>query len=334
MNKKDRFLGNPLNKDIAETIKNGQEQIGDLNVEHIPLNRIDVDIENPRRTGFTSENILNYDEVNNNDLNKKRIWDGLQSLAVSIQSIGVQQAIKVYRYRDRFRIAFGERRYLASLIANKETIPAWILHEKPKNLRAIQYVENMQREDLTTWERIQNVQGIINESEPKEGGHISITYLTELSGMSRSRASHYLSIISGPDDVKELIRSGLINNLEKGGYLSRIEDDNKRKMAIKMLLNGDDPKEIDKLIYQDEKEKTGIKILNDIQIKKGRPRTSISLGQTTKIEIIRRIMTIVVPKEHNLLDYNNVDWEDIKSVSRHWKLFLKALEMEIEQHDD
>ena len=45
-------------------------------------------------------------------------------------------------------------------------------------------------------------------------------------------------------------------------------------------------------------------------------------------------MTNVVPKEHDLLDYNNVDWEDIKSVSRHWKLFLKALEMEIEQHDD
>jgi ParB family transcriptional regulator, chromosome partitioning protein len=334
MNKKDRFLGNPLNKEIAETIKNGQEQIGDLNVEHIPLNRIDVDIENPRRTGFTNENILDFDEANNNDPNKKRIWEGLQSLAVSIQSIGVQQAIKVYRYRDRFRIAFGERRYLASLIANKETIPAWILHEKPINLRAIQYVENMQREDLTTWERIQNVQGIISESEPKEGGRISITYLTELSGMSRSRASHYLSILSGPDDVKELIRSGLVNNLEKGGYLSRIEDDNKRKMAIKMLLNGDNTKEIDKLIYQDEQEKKGIKTLNDIQIKKGRPRTSISLGETTKIEIIRRIMTIVIPKEHDLLDHNNVDWDDIKSVSRHWKLFLKALEMEIEQLDD
>jgi ParB family transcriptional regulator, chromosome partitioning protein len=332
MSKRDRFLGNPLNKDIAETIKSGQEQIGDLNVEHIPLNRIDVDIENPRRTGFSSENVLDFDEANNNDPNKKRIWEGLQSLAISIQSIGVQQAIKVYRYRDRFRIAFGERRYLASLIANKETIPAWILHEKPKNLRAIQYVENMQRADLTTWERIQNVQGIISESEPKEGGHTSITYLTELSGMSRSRASHYLSILSGPDDVKELIRGGLVNNLEKGGYLSRIEDDNKRKMAIKMLLNGDDTKEIDKLIYQNEQEKSGIKILNDIQVKKGRPRTAISLGQTTKIEIIRRIMANVIPKEHDLLDHNNVDWDDIKSVSRHWKLFLKALEMEIEQH--
>lgn len=223
---------------------------------------------------------------------------------------------------------------MASLIAQKNTIPAWILHEKPKHLRNIQYIENMQREDLTTWERIQNVQAIISESQSLAGEQITVTILSQLSGMSRSRASHYLSILNGPEDVRELIRNGLINNLEKGGYLSRIINDDKRNIAIKMLLDGHDTKEIDQLIYQEEQEKKSVKITNDKQIKKGRPRTSISLGQTTKIEIIRRIMTIIVPKEGGLLDHNVVDWDDIKSVSRHWKIFLKALEMEIEQQDD
>ena len=122
--------------------------------------------------------------------------------------------------------------------------------------------------------------------------------------------------------------------MEKGGYLSRIINDDKRNIAIKMLLDGHDTKEIDQLIYQEEQEENSVKITNNKQIKKGRPRTSISLGQTTKIEIIRRIMTIIVPKEGGLLDHNVVDWDDIKSVSRHWKIFLKALEMEIEQQDD
>jgi hypothetical protein len=140
--------------------------------------------------------------------------------------------------------------------------------------------------------------------------------------------------LNGPEDVRELIRNGLINNLEKGGYLSRIINDDKRNIAIKMLLDGHDTKEIDQLIYQEEQEEKSVKITNNKQIKKGRPRTSISLGQTTKIEIIRRIMTIIVPKEGGLLDHNVVDWDDIKSVSRHWKIFLKALEMEIEQQDD
>lgn len=337
MSKKNRFLGSPLNKEIAETIKNGQEHIGELNVELIPLNRIDVDIDNPRRTGFTSENIYDIDEANNNnDPNKKRIWEGLKSLAVSIESQGVQQPIKVYRYRDRFRIAFGERRYLASLIAKMDTIPAWILHEKPVDLRTIQYVENMQREELTTWERIQNVKGILSDSEKKlqKGEVFTITFLSKLTGMSRSRASHYLSVLNGTEDVRELIRSGLINNLEKGGYLSRIDDEKKRSIAIKMLLNGYDAKEIDQLLYQDEQEKKSVKITNGTPVKKGRPRTSINLGQTTKIEIIRRIMTIIVPKESGVLNQHVVDWDDIKSVTRHWNIFLKALEMEIEQQND
>ena len=74
--KKKLFLGNPLSPEIAETIRQGQEQAGEINVEHIPLNRIDVDIDNPRRTGFTTENINAHDEVINNNPNKRKIWEG------------------------------------------------------------------------------------------------------------------------------------------------------------------------------------------------------------------------------------------------------------------
>ena len=333
MSKKSRFLGSPLNKEIAETIKDGQEHIGELNVELIPLSRIDVDVDNPRRTGFTRETIAELDEVSHDfDPNKKRIWEGLKSLALSIKSQGVQQPIKVYRYRDRFRIAFGERRYLASLIAKMDIIPAWILHEKPADLRTIQYVENMQREELTTWERIQNVKGIISDRENKlnKKEAFTITMLCQLTGMSRSRASHYLSVLNGPEEVKELIKSGLVNNLEKGAYLSRISNENERAMAIKLLLDGQDTKEIDQLIHQNGQEKNNAKITNGTSAKRGRPQTSISLGQTTKIEIIRRIMTTIVPQKEDLLDYQAIDWNDIKSVTRNWKIFLKALEMEIE----
>ncbi|MFA6094266.1 MAG: ParB/RepB/Spo0J family partition protein [Candidatus Paceibacterota bacterium] len=327
--KKKLFIGSPLNQEIAETIKQGHEQAGEINVEHIPLKRIDVDQENPRRTGFDSSNILNPEETILGNPNKQKIYDGLLSLSTSIASVGVQQPIKVYRHKDRFRIAFGERRYLASILANKETIPAWILYDKPQQLRSIQYIENMQREDLTTWERIQNVQSIINENSHFENKNemppVSVTALSELTGMSRSRASHYLSILNGPEDVKSLIERGDINNLEKGGYLSRIDDDQKRKMAIKLILDGQDAKEIDRIIYSEEEKK-----VKSTQIDtRGRPRTSVNLGKTTKIEIIRKIMTSIPIKEGGLLEGHVVDWSDVNSVTQHWKIFLKALEMEL-----
>ena len=50
--KKKQFLGNPLNQEIAETIRQGQENAGEINVELIPLNRIDVDVDNPEGLGL------------------------------------------------------------------------------------------------------------------------------------------------------------------------------------------------------------------------------------------------------------------------------------------
>ena len=118
--------------------------------------------------------------------------------------------------------------------------------------------------------------------------------------------------------------------MEKGGYLSRIDDESKRQIAIKLLLNGQETKEIDRIIYQDNSDKN----LANTEIKKGRPRSSINLGQTTKIEILRKIMTSISTKESSLLDNHKVDWNDIKSVAQHWKIFLKALEMELQDEKE
>ena len=246
--KQKRVLGTPLSAEIAKTLREGQEQGGEINVESVPLARIDVDEENPRRTGFTALSIADPEAAIGGDAARRRTWEGLHSLAASIQSVGVQQPIKVYRHGDRFRVAFGERRFLASLLAGKASIPAWILQEKPQYLRNIQYIENMQREDLSAWERILNIQAVIAECAAAGAGEVTVALLTELSGMSKSRASHYLSIVNGPEDVRELIRSGAVNNIEKGGYLSRIKDARARarargksKFCAKRTIGGQKP---------------------------------------------------------------------------------------------
>ena len=326
--KKTKFLGaSTYTNEISETIRQGQDQSGDINVEFIPINRIEVDVENPRRTGFTFENINNPDQVIKENQNLLKIYEGLKFLADSIKSVGIQQPIKVYRHRDKFRIAYGERRFLASIIAEQPTIPAWILHEKPKHLRTIQYIENMQRAELTTWERIQNVQAILAESQLYAEEQITVTSLSELLGMSRSRASHYLVIINGPDDVKTIIQNGAINNLEKGAYLSRIKSDIKRQSAAKLLLDGAEIKEIDKMLEKsNQKEETPH---SSTTHQRGRPVSRINLGQTTNVEIIRKIMASIPISSGENQDYLSVDWNDLKSVTRHWKLFLKHLEVQI-----
>ena len=326
--KQKRFLGMPLSAEIAKTIREGQEDGGEINVESIPLGRIDVDEENPRRTGFSASNIGDPNAVIGDNANLGLIWEGLQNLAASIKSVGVQQPIKVYRHGDRFRIAFGERRFLASLIAGKTMIPAWILQEKPRYLRNIQYIENMQREDLTAWERILNIQGIINEFKLSGTEEMTVTLLTDISGMSKSRASHYLSIINGPDEVKELIRTGTINNIEKGGYLSRLKNETMRSKAIQMLKEGKDIKFIDKAL-QEKKVQSRDHTSNPTKL--GRPRTRINLGHTANTNLLRIIMTSISVNDFILPSNDSLEWNDLEVVAELWKNFIVALEREIKQ---
>ena len=324
--KQKRFLGTALSAEIAKTIRDGQEQGGEINVELIPLSRIDVDEENPRRTGFTPTSIAEPEAVIGENPNLRQIWDGLQNLAASIMSVGVQQPVKVYRHGDRFRIAFGERRFLAALIAGKTTIPAWILQEKPRYLRNIQYIENMQREDLTAWERIMNIQAIIGECASTGAREMTVALLTEISGMAKSRASHYLSIVNGPDDVKELIRTGVINNIEKGGYFSRIKDEVTRNKAIKLFKEGKDIKAIDEALQGKQARKPDPAVS---RTKLGRPRTRVNLGQTANTQLLRKIMTGIAVSGLDLPNSESPEWEDIEAVAEHWKNFLGALEKEI-----
>jgi len=326
--KQKRFLGTPLSAEIAKTIREGQEQGGEINVESIPLNRIDVDEENPRRTGFAPSSIANPEQIIGDNANLRQIWEGLQNLATSIQSVGVQQPVKVYRHGDRFRIAFGERRFLASLIAGKTSIPAWILQEKPKYLRNIQYIENMQREELTAWERILNIQAIIGECVSIGSGEMTVSLLTEISGMSKSRASHYLSIVNGPEEVKELIRTGAINNIEKGGYLSRIKDERVRSRAIKLFKEGKDIKAVD-LVVQEKQATTNTAVVG--RTKLGRPKTRVNLGQTSNTQLLKKIMTDITVSDVELPASGSPDWDDLEAVADHWKNFLAALEREIKQ---
>lgn len=80
----------------------------------------------------------------------------LEELRDSIKESGVQQAIIVRPKNGdgKHIIVFGERRYRASLLAGKKDIPievrdTTVLPES--EVRFIQLVENIQRDDLTCW---------------------------------------------------------------------------------------------------------------------------------------------------------------------------------------
>ncbi|MBP1153113.1 ParB/RepB/Spo0J family partition protein [Methylocaldum sp.] len=311
---------------ISSVLRSMDSATDGLNIEQLPLDRIDPDPDNPRKLGLNRETFALYANGHPVPDTLQMTWNALQELAVSIKQIGVQQAIKCYRYGDRFRIAFGERRFYATILAGRETIPAWILDEKPRLLRRIQYAENVLREDLTPWERVSNVMALIEEYKREEGKDLTSRALAELLGISHTQANSYLSIIRGPADVQQWLKTGTVTAIETAANLARIENPQKRDTAVNALKQGRDPKEIfDSLKGKpsDERHSDTHDSHDHLLVSaRGRPKTHVYLGRTNNTNVVRKLIAGVLGEAA----VPDIDWTDLGAVSRLWASFLDSLE--------
>jgi len=121
--------------DLAGLLTKSQTTDDNLKLQEISLDLIDEDPNQPRREdnpGFSVEN--------------------LEELASTIRLRGVKSPISVRvnpAVDGRYLINHGARRYRASKLANKNTIPAFIDNDYNK---ADQVIENLQRDELTARE--------------------------------------------------------------------------------------------------------------------------------------------------------------------------------------
>lgn len=94
---------------------------------------------------------------------KKFDSESLRELAKSIKSYGVIQPIIVGKNgKDHYVIIAGERRYRASLIAGKTTIPAIVKRYNKSEMKEVSLVENLQREDLNPIEAARAIRELID----------------------------------------------------------------------------------------------------------------------------------------------------------------------------
>ena len=93
-------------------------------------------------------------ELRANPYQPRKTFDDekLHELAESIKEHGVFQPIIVKKSIKGYEIVAGERRYRASLLAGKKTIPAIIRNFTDEQMMEIAVLENLQRENLNAIE--------------------------------------------------------------------------------------------------------------------------------------------------------------------------------------
>lgn len=155
-----------------------QEKIVAVN---IAVSDIDPNYEQPRK---------NFDEA------------ALNELAESIRQHGVIQPIVVVRMGMRFMIISGERRWRASKLANKTTIPAIIKNYTPQQIKEIAIIENLQREDLNPVEAARAIKQLMEEF------NMTQEMAADRIGKSRSAIANTLRLLTLDEKVLDLIAKG------------------------------------------------------------------------------------------------------------------------------
>src|SRR5487761_413779 len=94
-------------------------------------------------------------EIKANPEQPRQVFDNdkLEELATSIREIGLVQPVILRQNGGKYELIAGERRWRACKLAGLETIPAIIKDITEKEVLLESFIENIQREDLTTIER-------------------------------------------------------------------------------------------------------------------------------------------------------------------------------------
>jgi ParB family transcriptional regulator, chromosome partitioning protein len=130
----------------------------------------------------------------------------LAELAESIKANGVVQPILVRPRADgRFQLIAGERRWRASKLVEKKTIPAILRQVSDEQAMEITIVENLQRADLNP---IEQARGFERLSREFNMTHEQISVRT---GKDRASVSNYLRLLKLPSSVQQHVEGGILS---------------------------------------------------------------------------------------------------------------------------
>jgi len=197
----------------------------------VPANQVDVVL------------ALRLDEVEEDADQPRRKFDAedLESLAASIRQRGVQAPIIVRpKAAGLYRIIHGSRRYRASKLAGKDTIPAIV----KANVRLFddysQIIENRQRADLTPME-------IAHFIEKRQKAGDSKGRIAEQLGMTAPSVTYHLTLLSAAEPILAAFSAGRITGAEQVYLLQRLYE--KDPSAIECFMASAD--EVTKRMIRD-----------------------------------------------------------------------------------
>lgn len=338
MTRKKRFgVSQSISQGLSDTIQAVEHHAGIFRHVVLPLSRIELDPDNPRKLAITLSDVRKGLDRTDPAYHKKAAeLEKLTELATTIKNSGIINPVVAWKGPSLYRIVAGERRCLASVLAGRTEIEARIFNEKPNafDLKLIQWTENTAREDLSLNERLGNIHDIQHEYLARHpGAAFSATLLSGMTGLSLAQASYYMTVLSGPLDVKNAIQSGHLANLDKAAVISGVQINSLRTDMLRACLAGCTLKEL-RSMAQQKKMPFPVKPVANRQ--PGRKASRINMGSTRHTGVVaflaKTLLETPTLSPHVGL-FAKVDWNHYDHAARAFRTLVELLEKRLAGQD-
>lgn len=153
------------------------------------------------------DRLIPIDRIRANPNQPRRSFDEreLQELAASVRERGVIQPLLLRPHPEQdgdYQIVAGERRWRAAQLAGIHALPAVIRSLDDTEVLELAIIENIQRSDLNAVEEALGYRQLMDRF-----GHTQ-ERLAEALGKSRSHIANLLRLLTLPEPVLELLRTG------------------------------------------------------------------------------------------------------------------------------
>ncbi|RWZ54724.1 ParB/RepB/Spo0J family partition protein [Halobacillus fulvus] len=204
--------------------------------------------------------------------------EAIHELKTSIEEHGVLQPIIVRKSIKGYEIVVGERRFRASKLANRETIPALVREWTDEQMMEFALLENLQREDLTPIEEARSYQDLIKE--------LGVTQdeLSKRLGKSRSHIANLIRLLTLPAEVINKINDGNLSMGHGRALLGLKKREDVLAMAARVEREGLNVRQLEKLIQEQKPKKAQKPKAHDVFLKEREQSLKQQLGTGVKIQ--------------------------------------------------
>ncbi len=205
--------------------------------------------------------------------------EALNALAESIIENGIIQPLTVRPYGDVYQIVAGERRWRAAKIAGLSEVPVRIMELTDEQTAQIALIENLQRVDLNPIEEALGYQQLIDEFGMKQDE------VAKKVGKARSSVTNSLRLLTLPDDVKDMVRDGVISVGHCKIIIGIPDEEKQRELAKKVVEDGISVRALEKLAKQlSAEKKTKVKPQKEVFLVEAEISMTDYIGKPVRID--------------------------------------------------